>query len=225
MSLIGDEAASIWRPLVLFWCSIAAVAVVGGTVLALLGPPSEPPTGERVTGERPTGERTVTRLQSDGAVSDKAAFAMPKPPVRRAAEASPQPRIPVPEPAPPPPTPRLPTAQPPAVQAPGSAAQADAPPRGRIAVLLHPARPEGGVAILDRLATRAGLVPDQVDLGTTSEARSEAAIRFFSETDHALARRLGRELAGMGYPWRLENYSQRPGASKDQTIEVWLPNR
>jgi len=92
-------------------------------------------------------------------------------------------------------------------------------------VLLHPARPEGGAAILDRLAARSGLAADQVDVGTTGEARSEAAIRFFSEADHALARRLGRELAGMGYIWRLENYSQRPGASKDQAIEVWLPSR
>ena len=91
--------------------------------------------------------------------------------------------------------------------------------------MLHPARLEGGAGLADRLANRAGIAADQVEVGTASEQRSDTAIRFYSEADHALARRLGREFAGMGYTWKLENYSQRPGASKDRAIDVWLPVR
>lgn len=220
MTLVGHGSASGWRPLVWFWCSVAAILVVGGIVLALLGRPPE-----RVSRElRPAQPKT-----------DVAALASSKSLSRPVRDVSAQPKMPVAEPvAPTPAPPRLAqldqqprgrAAPPPDAQPPAGIAQPEAPARGRTLIVLHPARLEGGGAIADRLAARAGIAADQVDVAAASDGRTEAAIRFYSEDDHAFARRLGRELAGMGYTWRLENYTRRAGASKDQAIEVWLPAR
>jgi hypothetical protein len=53
---------------------------------------------------------------------------------------------------------------------------------------------------------------------------SRAVIRFYEAGDHALARRIGHELADMGYPWRIENLSAG-STSKHQPPEIWLPAR
>ena len=92
-------------------------------------------------------------------------------------------------------------------------------------MVLHPARLEGSEKIANRLAAHAGVDPDQIDVGPTSEATSRAVIRFYAEGDHALARRLGQELARMGYSWKIENLSARSWASKDQAIDIFLPDK
>lgn len=220
MTLVGGGVASGWRPLAWFWCSVAAVVVVGGAVLALLGPPPARAAREQATAQPP----------ADAVALVRAVPPAPKPLMRRVADLPVQPSAPVAEPAPAP-APQ-PFDQPPrdratplAAQASGDAAQKDASPRGHVVMIVHPARAEGAAALAERLAARTGIGPDQVDVGTIGEARSEAAVRFYSEDDHALARRIGRELGGMGYTWKLHNYSQRPGVSKDWAMEVWLPNR
>lgn len=202
-----------------FWCSIASVALVGGTVLALLGPPAEQampqPTAANPAAPEPAApEQAAARTQPGAGAPARAALAPVKPPTRRAADVSAQPETPVMAPA-----------SPPSAPVPGTIVQQEASPRGRAAVVLHPARGEGGAALADRLAARAGIAAGRVSVGEVGEERSEAAIRFYSESDHELARRIGRELGGMGYTWKLQNYSQRSGVPRDGAIEVWLSNR
>ena len=79
--------------------------------------------------------------------------------------------------------------------------------------------------IASRLAARAKLDPDQVDIGAPAEARSEVAIRYYSADDHALARHLADEVTQMGFPWRIENLANQSLASRNQAIEVWLTDR
>ena len=220
MTLIGHEVRpgipTAWRPLAWFWCSIAAAAAAVGTILALLGPPPE----------LATHERAAAQLQADDEMRARTALVASKAPPRRIAEPPAQPVPSAPEMSQPSdPQPRDPTAPSLDVRAAGNAVQQDVAARGPILVLVHPARPEGSAAFAERLASRAGIDAGQVSVGPPSEAQSKTVIRFFSEADHALARRLGREIAGMGYSWKLENYSQRPGASKEQAIEIWLPSR
>ena len=243
MTLVGygaDEGvAPGWRPLLWFWCSVAAMAVLGGLVLALLGPPAEH------TAPDPAAERTqADRPQTDGVASAKAASAASQPLTRRAAEAAVPSVAAVAEPVLPPPTPQQPQANqpsrdraiqppaapPPPVAAPSIAASGDVarqgtPSHGRVLVVLHPAREEGGAALAARLAARAGIAADQVDVGTAGDVQTAAEIRFYSEADHEFARRLGKELAGMAYKWKLENHAWRSDASKDRAIEIWLPSR
>ena len=98
---------------------------------------------------------------------------------------------------------------------------------GRVLVTLHPAAGSGdGGAQAGQLASQAGLAPDQIGAGTASGLGQGAAmIRFYSTLDHALARRLGQVLTGMGYAWRIENLSDRPSPPGHQAVEVWLPKR
>jgi len=175
----------------------------------------------------------MAQPQTDGAALARAAPPASQPLTRHAAEMLLQAELSIAEPpAPQPPRPdqpprdwaNLPSAAP-AAQASDDVARLAAPPRGRVLMVLHPARAEGEAAVAQRLAGKAGIPAEQVDLGTVGEARTEAAIRFYSESDHALARRIGREVGGMGYIWKLQNYSDRPGAPKGAAIEVWLPNR
>ncbi len=204
LSLAKYRLASPWQPLIHFWLSVLAVAVALVFILELLGPP------ERMAGADPAPEAPPPdRVQSD----------MPAPPPSKpvVAERPPAPATP-PQPQPDPPAPPAPAVQPPA------AAPPDAP-HARPVLVLHPARPEGAAALANRLAAQAGLPPDQVDVGTVAEARSEAVIRFYDAADHPLARRLGKELARMGYSWRIENFATRPWAWKDQAVEVFLPDK
>lgn len=109
--------------------------------------------------------------------------------------------------------------------APQDVARQGAPPHGRVLVVLHPAHGEGGAALAARLAARAGIATDQVDVEAAGDVQTTAEIHFYSESDHEFARRLGRELAGMAYKWKLENHAWRSDASKDRAVEVWLPSR
>ncbi len=114
--------------------------------------------------------------------------------------------------------------------APGQVAS-DADPQGTghnnlALVSLHPTATSGdGKALAERLASQAGLAPDQIGTGPPGGSRSAAAvIRFYVAADHALARRLGYGLGHLGYPWRIENRSGRPSPPGSQEpIEVWLP--
>ena len=57
------------------------------------------------------------------------------------------------------------------------------------------------------------------------EPPQRATIRFYSPEDHAAARRLGRELGQLGYPWQIENLTARSWSYGQKTLEVWLPDR
>jgi hypothetical protein len=208
LSLAKYRLASPWQPLIHFWLSILTVAVALVFILEILGPP------ERMAGADPAPEAPPP---------DRVQSARPAPPPSKPAVAE-RPTGPAlgpaapPRPQPDPPAPPAPAVQPPA------AAPPDAP-RARAVLVLHPARPDGAAALANRLAAQAGIPPDQVDVGTVAEARSDAVIRFYAVDDHPLARRLGKELARMGYSWRIENFATRPWAWKDQAIEVFLPDK
>ncbi len=227
MMSMGDGVASGWLLLAWFWRCVAAVVVVGGAVLALLGPPERAARGRAMAQPR----TAMVQPQADGVALAGAASPASQPLTRHDAEMPLQAELSIvepPAPQPPDQPPRdwanLPSAAP-AAQASDDVARLAAPPRGRVLMVLHPARAEGEAAVAQRLAGKAGIPAGQVDLGTVGEARTEAAIRFYSESDHPLARRIGREVGGMGYVWKLQNYSDRPGAPKGAAVEVWLPNR
>lgn len=207
LSLAKYRLASRWQPLIWFWSSMLAIAAVLGLILAVLGPPSE-----RIAEAEPAPEPVQAPRPAPNAVPAQLA---PRVEPERLPAVLTTPMRPEPE-QPAPPTPGL---------QPGPATAPDAPSRPRAALVLHPARSEGGTAIASRLAAQTGLTPDQVDVGTVAEARSDAVIRFYSTTDHPLARRLGKELARMGYSWRIENFAARSWAWKDQAVEVFLPDR
>ncbi len=204
LSLAEYRLASRWQPLVRFWLSILALAVALAFILEVLGPP------ERF-------EDSDAALEAAALALDRGPAATPAPPGGKPVAAG-RPAAPA--------SPRRAPAQPmppaPGVQPSGGAAQSD-PPRTRAAMVVHPARAEGGAAIASRLAAQSGIPPDQVDVGPVAEARPEAVVRFYAAGDHPLARRLGKELGKMGYTWRIENFSDRPWAWKDQAIEVFLP--
>ena len=205
LSLAKYRLASRWQSLVRFWLAVLTVAVAVVFVLQGLGPP------ERGASADPAFEAPQAR--------DQPRAAAPAPLVAKPIETGlPSTTAPMrPEPDPPaPPTP--------SIQAPGAPASADAP-RPRLVLVVHPARAEGSAAIANRLAAQSGLAPDQVDVGTVADARSEAIIRFYAANDHSLARRIGKELARMGYSWRIENFAARASAAKDQAIDVFLPDK
>lgn len=206
LSLAKYRLASRWQPLIWFWSSVLGIAAALGLVLAVLGPPSE-----RIAGAEPMPE--AVQAPRPMRAIPPAQAARPVEPERLPAVAAPM------RPEPGQPAPPTPSSQP------SGAAPPDAPPRPRMALVLHPARPENGAAIAGRLAAQAGVPADQVDVGTVSEARPDAVIRFYSAADHPLARRLGKELARMGYAWRIENFAARSWAWKDQAVEVFLPDR
>ena len=216
LSLAKYRLGSRGRSLLWFWLSILSIAALGGLVLEMLGPP--PARSQAFQASQPAAAPPVGPERPLTASSRPAALTEVTTSVAALTPAVPAPARPEPGPAP----------QPgpiPDAQAPGATAQQDAPPRGRVLILLHPARSEGSAAIASRLAARASLDSDQIDVGPTSEAKSRAVIRFYSEGDHALARRLGQELARMGYSWKIENFAARSWAWKDQAIEVFLPDK
>ncbi len=202
LSLADYRLASRWQTLIRFWQSVLTAAVALVFLLEILGPP----------------ERNADAEASSAAQAlDRAQAALPAPLAGKPVEGGRPTAASTPvRPEPDPPAP--------AVQPPGGAAQPDVSPP-RVAFVLHPARAEGAAALASRLAAQTGLAPDQVDVGTVAEARSEAVIRFYAVGDHPLARRLGKELARMGYSWRIENFANRPWAWKDQAVEVFLPDK
>lgn len=225
MTLFGDRFASGWRPLRLFWLGVACTAGVAGTVLALLGPPHDAVRGEQTSAPPQLGETQPGEPQPAGATPIP-----PRPPARLPVQAAMAAALDPPAPAASTFTARgLPQTDqpprrtnPPSDQAPDSRVPANAPSRTQARIVLHPAQPDGAGAIAERLAARAGIAAGQIDVGTAAEPRSEVAIRFYSESDHATARRLGQELGRMGYTWRLDNRAGRSSAPKDQAIEIWL---
>ena len=59
-----------------------------------------------------------------------------------------------------------------------------------------------------------------------SESKSalpdDAVIKFSAESNHALARTVGKSLGDLGYRWRIENSSDLVAARRN-FVEVWLP--
>ena len=198
--LVREQIVSPWRPLLWFWGSVLCVVVVGAMALELLGPPPE-------------------RLLRDAMLAEEgqpAPAALPGPAPERSTASSAQPQ---PQPS---------AQQPQAVaaapsQAPDTAARQAPPGAVRVAMVLHPPPSADGVAIASRLASLAGLDSNQVEVGSAGDVKTAAVIRFYAASDHPLARRLGKELRKMGYAWRIENFSERSWAWKDQAVEVWLP--
>lgn len=202
LSLAQYRLGSRWRSLAWFWLSILAATAALGLVLEILGPPPG-----RMAAAQPAPEA----VQPVPFAKPVQAASRPAEPERLAAPAPA--RRPEPDQlAPPPPT----LAADP---------QLDAPTPARATLVLHPARPGVGATIASRLGTQTGLAPEQVDVGSVVEGRSEAVIRFYVVGDHPLARRIAKELGRMGYPWRIENFATRTWAWKDQAIEVFLPDK
>ena len=98
-------------------------------------------------------------------------------------------------------------------------------PSGQPLIILHPATSDSGGAMAGHLASGLGLSSDQIATGAAANAVPRAIIRFYSAEDHPLARRLGTELAQMGYAWQIENFAERPSSPGHQAIEIWLPRR
>ena len=114
----------------------------------------------------------------------------------------------------------------PDAQAPGSADQGDTKPSSQPRIILHVARPDRGKAVAEQLAPQLGLASDQIATQAGAGTVPRAVIRFYSAEDHPLARRLGNELAQMGYAWRIENLAERPSPlGGHQPLEIWLPDR
>lgn len=94
-----------------------------------------------------------------------------------------------------------------------------------VRIILHPAKSDSGRVTPESLASQTGLAADQVAMGAVAEAVPRAIIRFYSPEDHPLARRIGSDLAQMGYAWQIENLAERTSSSAHQPLEVWLPRR
>lgn len=223
LSLAQYRLASRWRALLWFWVAVLSTAMLGGMVLEMLGPPSDPALDLEAAQAAMAPAESVPPAAAPADLTTPAVVAPPT----AAALARPESDA----------APMSPPDAPLDLLAPADPASQGASPRGRALLVLHPARTEGSAAVASRLAARAGLDPDQIDVGTVGDARPGgdarpagdarlgAVIRFYSENDHALARRLGQELGHMGYTWKLENFATRPWAWKDQAIEVFLPNK
>jgi len=60
------------------------------------------------------------------------------------------------------------------------------------------------------------------DFAAQSTLPDDAVIKFSEESNHTLARMVGKSLADLGYRWRIENNASPVGAHRNM-IEVWLP--
>lgn len=202
-----------WRSLLRFWLSILTVAAAGMATLQCLGPLPK----HSAQLQAPPGSRQFAKPAEAG-VPAPASAAVPPTKGPTSGEQSP---LPVRPPAGPK------TAGDIAQEnvGRGTIDQVSKPSRSRVLVILHPPRSEGGRATAQQLATRAELASDQIATEAVTNAPPRATIRFYSPEDHALARRLGRELTQLGYPWQIENLSDRPPSAGQQTLEVWLPER
>ena len=230
LRLTVARASSRWRPLLCFWLAILAIAAAGGVVLHRLGPLPERSRGDQARSEpqHPTEPWTVPALLA--AVQPGST----EPLARAPSTAEPSAPAPSATAAAPPPAPvaartdpgEQPTRPPPPLQATNDDLEGTRRD-DRVLVTLHPAAGsrDGGVQA-GQLASEVGLAPDLIGAGTASGlGQGKAMIRFYSARDHALARRLGQGLTGMGYAWRIENLSDRPSPLGRQTVEIWLPRR
>ena len=92
-------------------------------------------------------------------------------------------------------------------------------------MVYHPVAAYNSGTAAQRLAAQIGLTADEVTTEPVVEPPQRATIRFYSPEDHAAARRLGRELGQLGYPWQIENLTARSWSYGQRTLEVWLPDR
>jgi hypothetical protein len=63
---------------------------------------------------------------------------------------------------------------------------------------------------------------EKSDFEAQSGLPDEAIIKFAEESNHALARVIGKSLGDLGYRWRIK-YSSSPVGAPRNSIEVWLP--
>lgn len=217
-----------WRPLIVFWaCALSALAA-GGAVLHRLGPPPDTRAEPHARGPIPVR-----------APPDASAPAPPvvPPPVMPLSVAPPS--VAPPSVAPPPEAGATTAEAPPGRPAPDARAvggiaregggadaadRAGGPPEVRPLLVLHPPKSDAGKPAVQQLAARVGIDDDRVVTEPVAETPARAIIRFYVAADHALARRLGRELEQLGYAWQIENFSARPPPGR-QAVEVWLPKR
>lgn len=221
---------SRWRPLVLFWACVLAVLAAGGAVLHGLGPP--PQASAEAHARRAVEARAAPEMPPP--VPASAPLAAPPAglgPVAPAPPVGPRPIVPTPIVAPPSRPPADARASGDAARegagaGPGAADRAEAPPRPGDPVLFvfHPPGSESGKTVAQHLAARVGLGEDRITTEPVPDTPARAIIRFHVPADHPLARRLGRELAQLGYAWQIENLSARPPSGR-RAVEVWLPNR
>lgn len=227
------RASSRWRSLLCFWLAVLAIAATGGAVLHRLGPLPEHSHGDQARSEpQHLNEPWTAPMLSAAMPRVQPSSAEPLTCAPSASKSS--------EPAPPVVAEALPPA--PATARAESGEQPSRPPSpvqatngglvgtrrdSLVLVTVHPAAGSGdGGAQAEQLISQIGLAPAQVGIGTASGLGQGAAmVRFYSTHDHALARRLGQGLAGMGYAWRIENLSDRPSPPERQAVEVWLPKR
>ena len=203
---VSARLLSGWRPLLWFWLSIVFVVIAGGAVLRYLGPLPQHAARDPV---RSDPQRPAAPAASE-----------PPPVAASASAAMPVPRQPEPAaPSPPPPQPA------PDALAPATTDQASVKPSSQPLIILHPAPSASGTALAEQLASQLGLASDQVAVGPAADTVPRAIIRFYVAEDHSLARRLGNEMAQLGYAWQIENFAERPSSSGHQPLEIWLPKR
>ena len=204
LSARRSRVFSGWRPLLGFWLMVLAVTAGGSAVLHFLGPPSKRPVQSVAVVPQLPGEAAIRVAASPpqaGPVGAKPVVDRPPPDAQPSGRAAP------------------------ASVAQGNIEQADGKPGNRPLIMLRSPEYDGGKETAQRLATQAGLAAGQVATEAAANPPARAVIRFYNPGDHALARRLGRELAQLGYSWNIENFSARSASAGDHAIEVWLPRR
>ena len=115
----------------------------------------------------------------------------------------------------------------------GDVSRPDAPPTppdpasatARRLTVFYAAESRTAAAAVQQLTAQVGLTADEVAAEPADISSPRAGIRFYSPDDHPLARRIGRELGRMGYPWQIENLSARAAPPEQKGLEVWLPYR
>ena len=192
----SSRPAATWRPLIRFWLMLLAVAAAACGVLDYLGPPAR---------------RSAEDLEASGGrgqvvEAEQAAAGVPPPGQGFGRQTTPE------------------------ALAAGEVSPSDARPASdgptpatpRRLTVFHAAESTTAAAVVQRLMSHAGLAADTVGAEPAAISSPRADIRFYSVDDHALARRIGRELGRMGYPWQIENLS---ALSEQRGVEVWLPSR
>jgi len=203
--LAAAKVALGWRPLLWFWLSVLVIVVAGGAVLHYLGPLPKQPARDQVRSE----PRRIAQAAREPPPTPASAYAAVSPPRQPDPVASPSRSQPAPD-----------------AQAPNKAEQANVKPSSQPRIIVHPApASSSGAAVAEQLASQLGLASDQISVGTAAEPTPRAVIRFYDAEDHSLARRVGNELAQLGYAWRIENLAERPSTAGHQPLEIWLPKR
>jgi hypothetical protein len=77
-------------------------------------------------------------------------------------------------------------------------------------------------AAAKRLSTRLGM---QAEMREEATVPQSALVRYDSSDDHSAAREAGKIVGEMDYAWKIETAPNRPGASSQRVIKIWLPNQ